>query len=396
VHSVAASLAAAALALGGNCAAGAAAAAAVGAAVNKFQRPSDGLAPAALALGLAQEVLLPAVAAAAAPAGGQQRRAGEAAAALNCLGWMACGLAMVRADAWQQLTGAVLDLLPGSEAATASSSEGSAGPGGKGSSDGGKGLPSGLLGAAAGVFEVLVSSSAAGPRPDEGWRLDPRATRARARPLWQQKAFVLALRSLSAKSVAVARAVAEAPAADDASAPAGLAALAARQRALAVCTTALLASAPRAVYRSAAPEVAAQLVPCLARAAEAVGSLSNGDGSAGSEEEERRLHACLLVISDFLSDPSLLPLMEPEADGLIRLFLALAARVPSLGAPQAAAASGVRETSLQCLLAVMQLPYRLLHAHRRGVLRGLGAALDDDARAVRLAAVRAKRAWSVA
>lgn len=56
----------------------------------------------------------------------------------------------------------------------------------------------------------------------------------------------------------------------------------------------------------------------------------------------------------------------------------------------------VRETVLQCLLLLLELPYTALHPYRRAVEKGLAAAVDDKRRAVRLAAARCRQAWSSA
>lgn len=58
------------------------------------------------------------------------------------------------------------------------------------------------------------------------------------------------------------------------------------------------------------------------------------------------------------------------------------------------AAAAVRETALQCLTALMELPYARLHPHRRTVLKALAAAADDRKRSVRHAAVKARSVWS--
>jgi hypothetical protein len=59
-------------------------------------------------------------------------------------------------------------------------------------------------------------------------------------------------------------------------------------------------------------------------------------------------------------------------------------------------AAAVREVCLMCLTSCMSLPYHLLHPHRRQVLAAVTAALDDDRRAVRRAAVLCKGAWGSA
>ena len=54
----------------------------------------------------------------------------------------------------------------------------------------------------------------------------------------------------------------------------------------------------------------------------------------------------------------------------------------------------VRETALQCLLLLLELPYTVLHPYRRSVEKALAAAVDDNRRAVRMAAARCRQAWS--
>ena len=54
----------------------------------------------------------------------------------------------------------------------------------------------------------------------------------------------------------------------------------------------------------------------------------------------------------------------------------------------------VRETALQCLLLLVELPYTALHPYRRQVARALAAAVDDGRRAVRLQAARCRQAWT--
>jgi DNA repair/transcription protein MET18/MMS19 len=70
---------------------------------------------------------------------------------------------------------------------------------------------------------------------------------------------------------------------------------------------------------------------------------------------------------------------------LLRVLLQLAVYRP---------AAAVRETALQCLLLLVDLPYTSLHPHRRSVARVLACAVDDSRRAVRLRAARCRLAWS--
>jgi hypothetical protein len=386
------------------------AAVALGAVVNKWQPSSGGgevAAAASLALGLARDLLLPSVAAAVQQQQDQQdQQGGEAAtdgiaAAVACVAWMARGLAMVRCDAWQELTGLALGLLPSLSRSSSSSS--------------GAARATATVGeeAVAGCFDVLVNEAPTDGGGSEGWRLDARAARTRTRPLWQQKTFVLALKALGARAAEAAAALsAAASGAGGAGAegPAAAGQLEWALQAVALAMASLMSSAPRGVYRSAAEAVAVQLVTCMVQLAAAGPGGGSSSGSGGSAARDQRLHACALVVSDFLTDPSLLPLLERDVDGLVRLLLALSAwgRQGDDGeegdgagggaapfAEASAASAAVRETALQCLMAVMQVPYRLLHPHRRAVLRAITAALDDDRRAVRLAAVRARRVWGI-
>ncbi|PIN26041.1 DNA repair/transcription protein Mms19 [Handroanthus impetiginosus] len=55
----------------------------------------------------------------------------------------------------------------------------------------------------------------------------------------------------------------------------------------------------------------------------------------------------------------------------------------------------VRETAIQCLVAVSQLPYTRIYPLRAKVLRAISKALDDPKRTVRQEAVRCRQAWQV-
>lgn len=79
-------------------------------------------------------------------------------------------------------------------------------------------------------------------------------------------------------------------------------------------------------------------------------------------------------------EQELLPRLVPALLGLLRFR----------------AAPAVRETALQCLLLLVELPYTALHPYRRTVAAALAAAVDDDRRAVRLAAARCRQAWTAA
>ncbi|KAB5563912.1 hypothetical protein DKX38_003966 [Salix brachista] len=54
----------------------------------------------------------------------------------------------------------------------------------------------------------------------------------------------------------------------------------------------------------------------------------------------------------------------------------------------------VRETTIQCLVAMSQLPHARIYPMRIQVLQAVSKALDDPKRAVRQEAVRCRQAWS--
>lgn len=53
----------------------------------------------------------------------------------------------------------------------------------------------------------------------------------------------------------------------------------------------------------------------------------------------------------------------------------------------------VRETALQCLVAMSMLPHSRIYPLRKQVLQAVSRALDDPKRSVRLQAVRCRQAW---
>lgn len=56
--------------------------------------------------------------------------------------------------------------------------------------------------------------------------------------------------------------------------------------------------------------------------------------------------------------------------------------------------SDLRVGSLQCLVVIMELPYHLLHPHRKQVLAALASSIDDNKRRVRQEAVKCLKVWS--
>lgn len=53
----------------------------------------------------------------------------------------------------------------------------------------------------------------------------------------------------------------------------------------------------------------------------------------------------------------------------------------------------VRVVSVQCLAAMLKMPYHLLHPQRKQVVAALALAVDDNKRNVRLEAIRCRKAW---
>lgn len=140
-------------------------------------------------------------------------------------------------------------------------------------------------------------------------------------------------------------------------------------------------------------------------------------GWAGQVRLLRLLHSCLLMLGDALSGGSAGAAAggqqtAEEAVGLhVELLLTTLCQLARLQSSAAGSqqqqdgqqmrrqavqlAASVREVALMCLTSCMAgIPYHLLHPHRRAVLAAVAAALDDDRRAVRRAAVACRGAWS--
>lgn len=103
----------------------------------------------------------------------------------------------------------------------------------------------------------------------------------------------------------------------------------------------------------------------------------------------KQSHACMLPTS-LSTPPPAAGKAQAEADLLPRLVPTL------LGLARFQPLPAVRETALQCLLLLLDLPYTALHPYRPAVARVLAAAVDDNRRAVRLQAARCRAAWAVA
>ena len=76
--------------------------------------------------------------------------------------------------------------------------------------------------------------------------------------------------------------------------------------------------------------------------------------------------------------------IEPEVQRLVSTLISLSSYE----------AMDMRMRSLQCLVAVMDLPYHLLHPLRKQVLAALALHVDDKKRCVRQEAVKCLKVWS--
>jgi hypothetical protein len=147
------------------------------------------------------------------------------------------------------------------------------------------------------------------------------------------------------------------------------------------------------------------------------------------------MHGCLIQLSNVLMEPELRKLLEEHVGEMLEGLMLLVGCLrdnhyhkqqqqqqqgelqpttpgeaiagglrQGLGAGQGfvigeevggVSAADVREVALLCLSGAMGIPYHLLHPYRKRVVQVVTAALDDDRRAVRRAAVKCRRVWSV-
>jgi hypothetical protein len=343
------------------------------------------------------------------PAAQQQQQ--QALGAVHAASWLSRGLALQRHDGWQQCMQAVLQLLASDSAVQVT--EQHAGQ-------------QHLLWAAAEYFTVLVvspavSSAAANSSPSVSANSSSSSTGAKLglqlslhcspRPLWQQKAFTLALQALanaiSSHQQAAAAAAAEAQPQEQ------------QQQGLGqwLAVACLLSSAPPAVAAAARETAVPLLLQCLVRLVDAwpvlAGSSSHGPTAAagaavvgqpsGPVRLLQLLHSSLLMVADLLVTASQsTDLLEVRIGTLLDVLCKLARLLPAGSSKQlisssttavmnkagnsmaalaaaaggggegsskqraevAAGAAAVREVALMCLTSVMGLPYHLLHPYR--------------------------------
>jgi hypothetical protein len=221
-----------------------------------------------------------------------------------------------------------------------------------------------------------------------------------ARPLWQQKTFVLALQALQTAAAA---------------APEGVAAAATQQqqRGVWLAVASLLSAVPLGLA-AAGQDHALLLLQCVVHLESIWQAVVSGSPvrAAGQEGPEvlrllQLMHSCLLMLGDAISRGAE---GSDQLGSQVELLLATLCKFVQLQPGKAIAAAeqqqqqvhrqavllsaGVREVALMCLTGCMGLPYHTLHPHRRQVLAAVMVALDDDRRAVRKAAVACRSAWS--
>ncbi|KAL4426394.1 hypothetical protein ABPG77_004688 [Micractinium sp. CCAP 211/92] len=225
----------------------------------------------------------------------------------------------------------------------------------------------GVQAAARFLGTVLESDTAgaAGSRPGLG-----KQSFATVKPLWQQRLYTAAAGQL----LPLLQRSLEAGAQCGVGAGSGAPSTATGAPPLLLALGQLLQAAPAAVLQQDRGRLLPWLVRCLA-------ALQHGPLADGE-----LLQALLLLLSDSLMTDAGQRQAESEL---------LPALVPALlGTARFRPSPAVRETALQCLLLLLELPYAALHPYRREVARVLAAAVDDNRRSVRLQAARVRQAWA--
>ncbi|XP_071903172.1 MMS19 nucleotide excision repair protein homolog isoform X4 [Coffea arabica] len=97
------------------------------------------------------------------------------------------------------------------------------------------------------------------------------------------------------------------------------------------------------------------------------------------------IYNVILVLSAILMDKNGQVAVLENAQAIINQLIGLAA-YPHMMV--------IRETAIQCLVAMSELPYARIYPSRTKVLQAISKALDDPKRAVRQEAVRCRQAWA--
>jgi hypothetical protein len=361
---------------------------------------------------------------------------------LVAVSWLCRALAMQRDDAWRQgLDLAVTWLRAAAETAAPPAAQMAQGQSTAAEAATGAGVNARhaasapqVVSAAAGFFATLVDDAAG----TGALQLGP-ALHVPCRPLWQQKAFVLAQRQLAEAVSSAQIAMNAATATTGAGAGAGTLG-SSRCLPLYLGSAALLAGVPMKVFATAAAEATPMLLDSLQTLAQQLcsasassnSSSSSGSGACGVSQSSAALnsasgssgsaaprplllqlvHGCMMKLTQILMEPAMRGLLEPMVGQLVATLVQLAlleeqaaaggpcglqasaGSIHSAGGGRNPASAEVREMALLNLTAVMELPYHLLHQHRQMVIKAVTVALDDNKRAVRKAAVRCRRVWS--
>jgi hypothetical protein len=339
----------------------------------------------------------------------QQQQQQRVLGSVRALSWVSRGLALQRHDGWQQCMQAVLQVLLQVSADVAAAQQDQ--------------TQQQLLWAAAEFFSVLVASPLAQPAAFSGSLSSSSSSSSSSsgaqlglqlslhcsvRPLWQQKAFTIALQPLADTISSQQQGAAAAAAESQRQQQQGLG--------LWLAVACLLSSAPPALASTARDTAVPLLLQCLVRLADAyptlAGSSSSSDSAAAAAAGHHSrpvrllqlLHSCLLMVADLLvSAGQSAGVLEVHIGTLLDVLCRLArltpgssaastqvvagklgqstsgsSSMPAAAAPPAAGisskmraevaagAAAVREVALMCLTSVMGLPYHLLHPYRWG------------------------------
>ncbi|CAI0423403.1 unnamed protein product [Linum tenue] len=128
------------------------------------------------------------------------------------------------------------------------------------------------------------------------------------------------------------------------------------------------------------------LVAILNDAKKLVSLLVNGMSMLSNYASEKDgLYSLLLVLSGILTDNTGQEAVIENAHIIVNCLVQL------IGYPHRML---VRETAIQCLTAMSQLPYTKIYPRRIQVLQAVSKALDDPKRVVRQEAVKCRQAWA--
>ncbi|XP_074575393.1 MMS19 nucleotide excision repair protein homolog [Curcuma longa] len=128
------------------------------------------------------------------------------------------------------------------------------------------------------------------------------------------------------------------------------------------------------------------LAPVLAEAKQIMPALLDALAILGSETSHKKIvYSLLLVLSGILMDDN------GKATILENIHTVIECLIKLISYPDLMI---VRETAIQCLVAMSVLPHARIFPFRPRVLKAVATALDDRKRAVRQEAVRCRQAWA--